>query len=168
VIISRNDRRDVVLEVTATSVRGEVRGARVELTLRGKQLTGRIGEDAVSVNIFARREAHGQAGGRELGFIFTPTERGWIVDASLPDVGGRVRVEPELLSFRPGCDRELAAVANQPGLYQGVCSDDTRVRIWLAPEFLEPMARLVVLGMLLPEPDPILRGQVRGLFPPVE
>jgi len=165
-IIDRSDRAAVVLEVSASGVRGQVRGLGVDLTVKGKQLTGRIGEDAVSINIFASREAHGQAGGRELGFLFTPTARGWIVDARLPDVGGRVRLEPELLYFRPGCDRELAAVANQPGLYQGVCSDDTRVRIWLAPGFLDPLARLVVLAMLLPEPEAMLRGQVRGLFPP--
>jgi hypothetical protein len=165
-VITRSDRAEIVLEATATTVRGRVRGATLDLTLRGKQLTGRIGDDAVAINIFGNRLAEGHAGGRDLVFRFTPTEHGWLVDASLPDVGGRVRLETDALSFRPGCDRELRAAADQPGLYEGVCSDDTRVRIWLPTAFDDPLARMVVLGMLLPEPEAELRGRVRGLFPP--
>jgi hypothetical protein len=147
-------------------VRGSVRGRAVALTLDGKDLTGHIGDDAVSIHIFLQREAHGQVGGRDLHFTFTPTDKGWIADASLPDVGGQVRLEPEMLSFRPGCDRVLAPVANRAGAYAGTCSDESRMSIALPAVFLDPIARLVVLSMLLPEPDPMLRGQVPGLFPP--
>jgi len=165
-VIARSDRRLVSLEATANRVRGSMRGRAVALTLDGKDLTGHIGDDAVSIHIFLEREAHGHVGGRELHFTFTATDKGWIVDASLPDVGGQVRLEPQMLSFRPGCDRALAPVANRPGVYAGTCSDDSRVRIELPGGFLDPIARLVVLSMLLPEPEPVLRGQVPGLFPP--
>ena len=165
-VINRSDRRLISLEATATSVRGFMRGKTVALTLKGKDLTGHIGDDAVLIHIFLNREAHGQVGGRELHFSFTPTDRGWIVEASLPDVGGQVRLESGQLAFRPGCDRPLLAVEGRPGAYEGECSDDTRLRVELPPGFLDPMARLVVLGMLLPEPEPMLRGQVPGLFPP--
>jgi hypothetical protein len=165
-VIARSDRRLVTLEATATRVRGSMRGRAVALTLDGKDLTGHIGDDAVSIHIFLEREAHGHVGGRELHFTFTATDKGWIADASLPDIGGQVRLEPEMLSFRPGCDRALSPVANRPGVYAGTCSDDTRVRVELPGSFLDPIARLVVLSMLLPEPEPMLRGQVPGLFPP--
>jgi hypothetical protein len=166
-VIARSDRRVITLEATATSVRGSVRGRTVALTLEGKDLTGHIGDDAVNIHIFLEREAHGHVGGRDLHFTFTPTDKGWIADASLPDIGGQVRLEPEMLSFRPGCDRVLAPVASRPGAYAGTCSDDSRLRIDLpGGAFLDPIARLVVLSMLLPEPEPMLRGQVPGLFPP--
>jgi hypothetical protein len=165
-LIERSDRRPVTMTATATTIRGSMRGRTVALTLEGKDLTGHIGEDAVSIHIFLDREAHGHVGGRELHFRFLATDTGWIVDSSLPDVGGQVRLEPGMLSFRPGCDRTLAPVANHPGLYEGTCSDDTRLRVEVPPGFLDPIARLVVLSMLLPEPEPMLRGQVPGLFPP--
>jgi hypothetical protein len=165
-VIARSDRDVVELETTATTVRGSVRGRTVALTLEGKDLTGKIGEDAVNIHIFLEREAHGHVGGRELDFKFTPTDRGWVVDASLPDVGGQVRLEPEQLSFRPGCDRVLASAPNRPAGYVGTCADATHLRIDLPGSFLDPIARLVVLSMLLPEPEPVLRGQVPGLFPP--
>jgi hypothetical protein len=161
-VIARSDRRDVSLEVTARTVRGQVRGRTVALELQGNHLGGHIGDDAVNIHIFATREAHGSVGGRDVAFTFTPTEHGWLVDASLPDVGGRVRLESDRLTFSPGCDRDLAA--SRPGLYQGTCSDDTRLRLDV-PAFLQPMARLVVLGMLLPEPEAVLRGRTPGLFP---
>jgi len=165
-VIERNDRKPASLEATATTVRGFVRGRSVALSLVGRELSGHIGDDAVSIHIFLNREAHGHVGGRELHFSFHPTDRGWIVEASLPDVGGQVRVEPGALAFRPGCDRDLLPVAGRPGAYEGTCSDDTRLRVEVPATLLDPMARLVVLGMLLPEPEPMLRGQVPGLFPP--
>jgi hypothetical protein len=175
-VIARSDRREVSLEVTATAVRGEVRGRPVALTLKGNHLTGQIGGDAVNIHIFANRQASGSVGGRELEFTFIPTERGWLVDAALPDVLGRVRVDPDRLSFHPGCGRDLLLAPARPAVapavvvYQGTCSDDTRLRIELPPALPASspgaMARLVVLAMLLPEPDPDLRGHTPGLFPP--
>jgi hypothetical protein len=164
--IARSDRRDIDLEVTATSVRGQVRGRSVALTLAGNGLSGRIGDDEVIVHIFGSRRASGSVGGRELDFFFTPTDGGWLVDVQLPELDGHVRLEAGHLSFWPGCQTELGPVAHRPGAYEGTCSDETRTRIELPTPFLTPMARLVVLGMLLPEPEPVLRGTVRGLFPP--
>src|SRR6185436_12058844 len=62
-VIERNDRKPASLEATATTVRGFMRGRSVALTLVGRELSGHIGDDAVSIHIFLNREAHGQAGG---------------------------------------------------------------------------------------------------------
>jgi hypothetical protein len=164
-LIARSDRRDISLEATATTVRGQVRGRAVALSLDGTTLTGRIGDDQVNIHIFTTREAHGTVGGRDVDFAFAPTEHGWLADVSLPDVGGRITLDASQLTFRPGCDRALA-LADRPGLYRGTCSDDSQLRVEVPATFLDPMARLVVLGMLLPEPEPMLRGRVPGLFPP--
>jgi hypothetical protein len=167
-LIARSDRRDVSLAATARTVRGQVRGRAVQLTLEGTTLGGRIGDDEVLIRIFGSVRAEGHVGGRELGFRFTPTEAGWLVDATLPDVGGRVELDGARLAVQPGCDRELRASADRPGVYQGVCADDTRLRIELPAGFREmpPLARLVILAMLLPEPEALLRGRDPGLFPP--
>lgn len=163
-VIARSDRASVSLEVGSGHVRGNVRGRAIALDLGPRDITGRIGDDQVSIHLFGLRRAEGTVGGRPVDFTFKPTERGWIVEASLPDVGGQVDLDDARIAFHPGCTNELPAVAGHPGRYDGTCSDGTHVQLDL-PTF-EPLIRLVVLGMLLPEPDPILRGQLPGLFPP--
>jgi hypothetical protein len=166
-VIARAGRRDLRLAVTRNAIHGDVRGAALELTVRPRWITGRIAGDELSIHFFGSRSAEGSVGGRSLGFEFNPTEHGWIAGASLPDHAGRVALDPARLSFLPGCDRDLPAVPGRPGAYEGTCSDGARVRIELPPSFfrMPELARLVVLAMLLPEPDPVLRSNERGLFP---
>jgi hypothetical protein len=166
-VIARSGRRDIVLGVSGNGIRGEVRGASLALAAKGSWITGQIAGDELMIHFFGSRQAEGSVGGRPLGFQFNPTERGWIVGASLPEHGGRVELDGGRLSFLPGCDRDLAAVSGRAGVYEGTCADGAHVRIELPPSFMRmpELVRMVTLGMLLPEPDPALRSTERGLFP---
>jgi hypothetical protein len=166
-VIGRAGRGDVVLSAAGDRLRGQVHGVPVDLHITAKRITGRIGGDEVLLWIFGNRRADGTVGGRTLAFTFNPTRQGWIVGATLPDIGARVELDPGKLSFLPGCDRPLGAVANSPGRYQGTCADGAAARIDLPAPFLAlpPLARMVVLGMLLPERDASLPEEERALFP---
>jgi hypothetical protein len=129
-VIARAGRAGITLAVKDDSIVGSVRGVPVSLVVGAKSLTGRIGGDAVLIHVFGTREATGTVGGRELEFSFTPTDRGLIVSASLPDVVGRVELDGDRLSFFPGC-----TLAARAGVYDGRCPDGSALQVALPPSF---------------------------------
>jgi hypothetical protein len=162
-VIARAGRASINLAVKDDSIAGSVRGVPVSLSVGAKSLTGRIGDDAVLIHVFGTREASGTVGGRELEFAFTPTDRGLILRASLADVSGRVELDGDRLSFLPGC----ALTAARSGAYAGRCADGTALQVALPPSFwrLPERTRLIVLGMLLLEPESELERTGPSLFP---
>jgi hypothetical protein len=167
-IISRSGRAEVALVATAGRLRGEVRGRSLDLAFKDRSVSGRIGGDELQILGAGSERAVGHVGGKAIDFSFNPTDHGWRVDASLPNLNGRVRLDEGGLYFFPGCGEELQAVAGKPGNYQGICADGTSVRITLPRAFAQaaPAARLILLGMLLPEPDAGDPSKTPGLFPP--
>jgi hypothetical protein len=163
--IARTGRAAIHLSVSGDAIAGSVRGVPVSLTLSAKSVSGRLGGDAVLIHVFGTRQASGAVGGLELELSFVPTDRGHILSAALPDVDGRVELDAEHLEFSPGCNRPLPAV--RPGLYVGRCGDGAELQVALPPSFwqLPPLTRLVVLGMILPEPDSELESKGPALFP---
>lgn len=164
-LVTRAGHEEIALSIDGGRVHGQVRGTPVKLLVAARSIRGKIGDDDVVINIFGRFHASGTAAGLPLGFTFKEISGGWLVGASLPEHGGQVRAEATHLSFLPGCDRELAATA--AGSYGGTCADGARLQVELPPAFtnLPEMARLVLLGMLLPVPEDVERDFVRGLFP---
>ena len=57
--------------VRSDGVRGAVRGQPLDLTIKGKSISGRIGEDAVLINVLGDG-AQGSVGGRPIGFMLHP------------------------------------------------------------------------------------------------
>jgi hypothetical protein len=164
-VIARAGRSEIRLAVNGDTIRGDVRGMAVALTVGPHGLTGRLGGDAVLIHLFGKREASGHVGGREVAFTLTPTDHGWIAAVRLEDAAGRVELDPARLIVAPGCDQPLAA---QGEAYAGRCGDGTEMRVQLPPAFLAlpPLSRLLVLAILLPEPEREPDG-TPGLLPPV-
>ncbi len=167
IVISRTKRKDIVLQFAEGRLRGDVRGMSLSLSITSDTVTGRLGDDELLIRILGTHRAQGSVGGRDLGFTFNPTETGCIVGASLPEHGGRVELDVHKLSFLPGCNRDLNRDSKTPTSFAGTCADGTNVRVDLPAPFLAlpELVRMVVLGLLLPEPEVDERNGRRGLFP---
>lgn len=167
IVISRAGRKDVVLQFFEGSLRGDVRGMPLNLSITADTVSGRLGDDELLIRILGTHRAQGSVGGRDLAFTFNPTETGCIVGASLPEHGGRVELDTKKLSFLPGCSRDLKRDDQTSGSYAGICADGTKLRVDLPPSFLAlpELVRMVILGLLLPEPEMEERNGRRGLFP---
>ena len=85
----------------------------------------------------------------------------------MPGHSVRVELGKAGLSFHPGCERGLFPQSAGPGIYKGECADGQMMQV-IVPPALESMPlfpRLVALGLLLTERDPVFRYQKPGLFP---
>lgn len=163
-------RREVSLAVTGNRVRGQVRGAVVDLEVKPALLEGHIAGERVLLWL-RREEASGTIGGHDVSFVLTPTQRGHILRGNVPGHGVRLELASRMLSFLPGCERDLLPLPEVPGrpgtTYQGLCPNGRRLRVHLPPGWyaLPELPRLIVLGILLTEKEDILRHQEPHLFP---
>jgi hypothetical protein len=166
-------RKEVSLAVTGSRVHGQVRGAVVDLEVKPALLEGHIGGERVLLWL-RREEASGTIGGRDVAFVLTPTQRGHILRGNVPGHGVRLELASRMLSFLPGCERDLLPLPEVPGrpgtTYQGLCPNGRRLRVHLPPGWyaLPELPRLIVLGMLLTEKEDILRHEAPRLLPPPE
>jgi hypothetical protein len=164
-LIQRQGRPEISVAVTADAVRGEVRGVAVDLHLTASQLTGKIDGELVNLWLLGGRRAEGTIAGQDFLFELTDTRRGHVVRGGVPGHSVRAELDPDALSFLPGCDRPLPAVA--AGVYEGTCASGRTTRVSIPPALaaMPALPRLMLLGVLLTERDPILRFGDRDLFP---
>jgi hypothetical protein len=163
--ITREGRRDVALAVSDGRVWGDVRGTRVWLEIKPAEIAGKIDDERVW--LWLRGEsADGDMAGYPSGFVLRPTRRGHILRGSIPGQSVRLELGPGVLSWSPGCERDLPAVG--PGVYEGVCASGKKARVVLpeAMQRLPPLPRAFVLGVLLTEKDPVFDDERPRLFPP--
>jgi hypothetical protein len=158
--------RTTTLRATATSIEGHLRGAAVSLRLEGANLTGKVGDQPV--HLYLRNdEGGGSIAGEALGYALAPTDQGAIVRGWVPGHSVRVELSKAGLSFYPGCERALFPQSAGPGIYKGECADGQMMQVTVPPAFeaMPLFPRLVVLGLLLTDRDPVFRYQKPGLFP---
>lgn len=164
-VILREGRRDVKVFVTANRITGVVRDTPISLRVFPAQIIGKIGGQPVNVWMVGRN-ASGEMAGWDSGFVLTPTWQGDLLRGEIPGQTVRVEHGPDMLSWYPGCGREVPAVA--PNVYEGVCDGKRRVHV-VIPEALARMPalpRLILLGLLLTEKDPVFQYHWPRLFPP--
>jgi hypothetical protein len=165
--VSREGRPDFTMTVTSNRIEGWARGSSVALRLEGRQLLGKVGDQPVS--LYTRRSfATGTISGQDTGFALATTTGGAVVRGAVPGHTLRIEVGRGFLSWYPGCQARIPE--RTPGVYEGACADGRRVRVSLARPFLElpEMPRLIVLGILLSERDPVFPATRRDLFPTPE
>jgi hypothetical protein len=164
--ITRQGRPDIALHVTGTRIEGHARGAAVSLELEGSRLHGKIGDQPLSL-FAARSQASGSIAAEETGFGLAATEGGGaIVRGGVPGHTVRIELASGHLSWYPGCDQPLPQ--RGAGVYQGACADGTQATVTIPGALTSwpELPRLIVLGILLTEPDPLLPPATRALFPP--
>jgi hypothetical protein len=170
-VISYERRQDIVLEVRGNRIEGQVRGAGVSLEVKPVELEGKI--DGELVRLWMHQEiAEGSIAGHEVGFYLSPTDSGGVVRGNVPGHDVRIELRGNALSVFPGCQRPLTAQPAVPGAdgitYQGTCASGRFMRVVVpsALQRLPMMPRLIVLGMLLTERDPIFDQEEPRLLPP--
>jgi len=163
-------RREVALEIRkandTTFIKGTVNGVKVELQHKGALLHGHLGEDTLHL-VLRGFEGGGTARGHETAFSLFETERGLLLRGTVPGHTVRVELEDKKLSWFPGCENELGA--REPGVYAGACVQGRAARVELPKALFEltPMARMVLLGLVLSERDPLFDSDTTRLFPPL-
>jgi hypothetical protein len=164
-VLSREGKADIALDVTADGIRGHVRGTPVALRVSAASVSGKIGDEPVALWLLGGRRAEGTIFGQDVLFELTPTDQGHLLRGSVPGHGVRLDIGPAALHFMPGCDQPLAAAG--AGVYQGRCASGRRVKVEIPPAMLQmpPLARMLLLGMILTERDPVLELQDRDLWP---
>jgi len=158
--------RTTALRATASTIDGHLRGAAVSLKLQGARLTGKIGDQPI--DLFLRNgEGGGTIAGEAIGYALAPTDQGAIVRGWVPGHSVRVELGKAGLSFYPGCERGLFPQSAGPGIYKGECADGQMMEVTVPAAFeaMPLFPRLVALGLLLTERDPVFRYQKPGLFP---
>ena len=171
-VVTREGRRELRLLASASSVSGQVRGTAVHLRLEGVRMRGRIGE--ASVELWQRGRRHqdilveGTIDGRESGFLLRATPQGHLLTGSIPGHTVRVELGERFLTWLPGCDENLPAVA--AGIFEGRCASGRRARVELpiALSHMPVAQRMIVLAILLTETDPVFRYTTPRLFPAEE
>jgi hypothetical protein len=156
--------RTIELRATADAIEGYIRGAAVSLRVEGARLVGKIGD--YPIDLFLRNDqGRGSIGNEATGFGLAPTDEGAIVRGWVPEHSVRVELNRAGLSLHPGCERLLKRQA--AGVYQGACADGDTMKLALPAAFetMPLFPRLVALGLLLTERDPIFRLQKPGMFP---
>jgi hypothetical protein len=165
-LFSRAGKADISLAASAEAIRGEVRGLAVDLHITASEVTGKIGQETVTLWLLGGRRGEGTIAGHDVLFELADTEHGHLVRGGVPGHSVRVDLTPAALHFMPGCDRHLPAVA--AGVYEGTCVTGQKVRVSLPPALMQmpPLPRMILLGVLLTERDPILDYHERDLWPP--
>ena len=156
--------RTIELRATADAIEGHMRGAAVSLRVEGARLVGKIGD--YPIDLFLRNDqGRGSIGNEATGFGLAHTDEGAIVRGWVPEHSVRVELNRAGLSLYPGCERLLERQG--AGVYQGACAggDSMKLTLPAAFEAMPLFPRLVALGLLLTERDPIFRLQKPGMFP---
>jgi hypothetical protein len=154
------------LRASADRVEGRVRGVTVALRIEGALLSGKIGEQPVSL-FLRQRGAHGTIAGEDLGFTLSETEAGGIVRGQVPSHTISLELGRQGLTIFPACAAPLPELAGSAGSFRGRCADGRDLEVTLPPAFraMPLFPRLLILGILLADRDPVLRERRPGLFP---
>jgi hypothetical protein len=166
--IARQDRRAIALEVAGRRIEGFARGLDLRLEVGDRELTGTIGE--ASVRLWRRPRGagdeliEGTIDGRQTELSLRTTDRGQLLQGSIPGHTVRLELGADELTFFPGCDGKLRAAG--PAAFVGTC-EGRKIRVELPPAFsrLPSAHQLVVLALLLTETDPVFRYATPRLFP---
>jgi hypothetical protein len=153
---------DVVLRLM-----GEVEGTRVTLDVKQPLITGHIASLNVWIVVHGW-EARGDIGGYPVFFTVAPTKDGEIVRGEMPGHGVRLELEPDKLSWLPGCERDLPGVPGPVPTFEGGCVRDTWARVEVPQQILDlpSVPRMVLLAILLTDRDPIFDGYPPWIFGP--
>ena len=151
------------MRADAQRVQGHLRGAEVSLRLEGSLLTGSIGGQPVSLFI-QQRLGRGTIAGVDLAFELAPTDTGAIVRGWVPNHAVRVELKRDTLIIHPGCDEPLSR--QKEAVYRGRCDNGQTLEVALPPAFesMPMFPRLLILGILLTERDPVLAPERPPLF----
>lgn len=169
IIINQAGRKELQLSVVGNRLAGTVHGIPVQLDVNEHTIEGRIDGEPVLVWIRGQ-EAAGRMGGHDVGYSHTETAGGHLLSGTA--VGHTVRFETSygILSWLPGCEAPLLSLPRgrqNETVYQGLCKSRRRMRVTIPDTFeaLPPMARLIVLSLLLTERDEVFSRQSPSLFP---
>ena len=145
---------------------GTINRTPLSIEIRKGLLVGKIGDEVVNVWFKGEDQASGSIAGYEVDFIVLPTHSGYLLRGNLPGHTARLEMRKGILRWYPGCENALAAVS--PGVYQGTCAEGKNASVVLPPAFrkLPPLARLVMLAIVLTERDLVFRGRDPQLFNP--
>jgi hypothetical protein len=163
-------RRRVDLEIqkgaTSTQIKGKVNGVRVDLSITAALLYGHLDEESIHL-VLRGLAAGGTARGHETGFSLVETERGLLLRGTVPGHTVRVELEDKKLSWFPGCENELHL--REPGVFAGSCVQDRLATVVIPKAFTElpPLVRMILLGLVLTERDPVFDSDTTRLFPPL-
>ena len=145
---------------------GTVNRTPLSIEIRRGLLVGKIGDEVVNIWLKGEDQASGSIAGYEVDFTVLPTHSGYLLRGNLPGHTARLEMRKGILRWYPGCENALAAVS--PGVYQGTCAEGKNASVVLPPAFrkLPPLARLVMLAIVLTERDLVFRGRDPQIFNP--
>lgn len=143
---------------------GTVNRTPLSIEIRKGLLVGKIGDEVVNVWLKGKERADGSIAGYDVDFQVSPTQAGYLLRGNLPGHTARLEMHKGILRWYPGCENALAATS--PGVYQGTCTEGKNASVVLPPSFrkLPPLARLVMLAIILTERDPVFRDREPQIF----
>ena len=156
-VVSQVGRPDISLAVDAQGLHGEVGGQPFEVAVKGVEIDGHLAGEPIWLHMHGR-EAEGHIGGHDVGFVLTETPAGHLLRGV--SVGSTVRLEESFgrLSWLPSCEHALVRLPRGEAknrVFQGACASGRRMRL-VVPQALDdlaPLPRLILLALLLIEPD---------------
>jgi hypothetical protein len=156
-VIHEEGQPDILLGASRDQLTGEVRGAKVKVTVKRAEIVGHMAGEPVWIWMHGR-EAEGNIGGHQVGFWLHQTPTGHLLRGKA--VGHTLRLEEShgVLSWLPACERPLLRLPRGPlaeTVYQGTCASGRRIRLTLpdALDEMAPLPRLILLALLLTERD---------------
>lgn len=143
---------------------GTVNRTPLSIEIRRGLLIGKIGDEVVNVWLKGKEQANGSIAGYDVDFKVSPTQNGYLLRGNLPGHTARLEMHKGILRWYPGCENALAATS--PGVFQGTCTEGKNASVVLPPSFrkLPPLARLVMLAIILTDPDPVFRNREPQMF----
>ncbi|MDX2019509.1 MAG: hypothetical protein SF187_04660 [Deltaproteobacteria bacterium] len=147
-------------------ITGSVNRTPLSIDIRKRLIVGKIGDEVVNIWLKGEEQAEGSIAGYPVFFQVSSTQNGFLLRGTLPGHTARLETRKGLLRWYPGCENALAATS--PGVYQGTCTEGNNASVVLPPAFrkLPPLARLVMLAIVLTERDPVFKDDKPQLFNP--
>lgn len=165
-------RRGVSLDVLDLSGQGDglarivghVNRTRLAVEIRRGLIVGKIGDEPVNIWLKGEERADGSIAGHTVSINVAPVKNGYLLRGTLPGHTARLEERKGLLRWYPGCERPLVATA--AGVYQGTCTEGRTASVVVPPAIrqLPPLARLVMLALVLTERDPVFDEKDPQLF----
>lgn len=171
-VLDWSDRRQARLSLASGAnagtwhLAGVVNGVRVDLEIKRGMVTGHIGDELLTL-WFRGDVATGTIRGHDVSFVARPIETGHLVRGEVPGHSVRAELTAAGLSWFPGCEEILPPAGRNA--YAGRCAGDRSARVSIPDGFfaMPYLPRMVLLGILLTERDPIFDRDEPRLFPPL-
>jgi len=143
---------------------GTINRTPLSIEIRKGLLVGKIGDEVVNVWLKGKEQADGSIAGYDVDFKLSATQNGYLLRGNLPGHTARLELHKGILRWYPGCENALAATS--PGVYQGTCTEGKNASVVLPPSFrkLPPLARLVMLAIILTDRDPVFQDREPQIF----